>query len=50
MHARNLADQYLPLIDPETQVLPKGIFPRCPNCGGQAFPNVRGGGWFVDEP
>ena len=45
-----LIEEYLPLIDPETGMLPKGRYPKCPICDGQVFPNVRGGNWFVEKP
>ncbi|MCY6369261.1 Sir2 family NAD-dependent protein deacetylase [Clostridium ganghwense] len=25
------------------------LIPRCPNCGGHVYLNVRGGSWFVEE-
>jgi NAD-dependent SIR2 family protein deacetylase len=44
-------DLILPKIDPETQeVTDPEVIPRCPNCGGPVFMNVRGGDWFVEEP
>ena len=45
-----LVEQYLPLVDKSTQKLPGGRYPKCPNCGGPMFLNVRGGGWFVEAP
>jgi NAD-dependent SIR2 family protein deacetylase len=45
-----LIEQYLPLVDKATQKLPPGGDPKCPYCGGPTFLNVRGGGWFVEEP
>jgi NAD-dependent SIR2 family protein deacetylase len=44
-------DRALAAIDPETQeVADPSRIPRCINCGGEAFLNVRGGSWFIDEP
>ncbi|MDX2319699.1 MAG: Sir2 family NAD-dependent protein deacetylase [Moritella sp.] len=38
-------------LDPETQVLNnKAAVPRCPNCGGTMFVNVRIDGSFIEEP
>ncbi len=38
-------------LDPATQaVTDPALIPRCPNCGGPAFLNVRGGSWFLEEP
>jgi NAD-dependent SIR2 family protein deacetylase len=46
-----LIDRILPMIDPATQAITDpGLIPRCPNCGGPAFLNVRGGDWFIEEP
>ena len=46
-----LMEQMLRHIDPATQaVTDPSLIPRCPTCGGPAFLNVRGGGWFVEEP
>ncbi|MBV5267166.1 MAG: hypothetical protein JZU67_01310 [Burkholderiaceae bacterium] len=45
-----LIERYLPLVDKSTQKLPSGGDPKCPNCGGPTFLNVRGGNWFVEEP
>lgn len=45
-----LIERYLPLVDKTTQKLPRGGDPKCPNCGGPTFLNVRGGNWFVEEP
>jgi len=45
-----LIDHFLPLVDKTTQKLPAGNCPKCPNCGGPMFLNVRGGDWFVEEP
>ena len=47
---RSDLERFLPLIDSATQKLPAGQVPRCPNCGGHVFLNVRGGNWFVEEP
>lgn len=43
-------EQYLPLVEKATQKLPRNQCPKCPNCGGPIFLNVRGGNWFVEEP
>jgi O-acetyl-ADP-ribose deacetylase (regulator of RNase III)/NAD-dependent SIR2 family protein deacetylase len=44
-------ERLLPEIDPDTQALRDASqSPTCPKCGGQVFFNVRGGGWFVEEP
>jgi len=44
-------DAILPVIDHRTQeVTDPSVIPRCPNCGGPVFMNVRGGDWFIDEP
>ncbi|MCX6068072.1 MAG: NAD-dependent protein deacetylase of SIR2 family [Chloroflexi bacterium] len=45
-----LIEKYLPLVDKTTQKLPPGGDPKCPNCGGPTFLNVRGGDWFVADP
>ena len=45
-----LIEAYLPLVDKSTQKLPPGKIPKCPNCGGPMFLNVRGGNWFVEAP
>jgi len=45
-----LIRNYLPLVDHETQALPKGRVPACPRCGGPVFLNVRGGDWFIEDP
>ena len=34
-------------IDPETLSIPDDMIPRCPRCGGEAFPWVRGYGNFL---
>jgi len=37
--------------DPVTQqITDRGLVPRCRQCGGDVFLNVRAGGWFVDAP
>ncbi len=46
-----ILDRILPAIDPATQaVTDPALIPLCPNCGGPAFLNVRGGSWFIEEP
>lgn len=41
----------LPRVDPVTEELvDPGLVPRCPNCGGEAMLNVRGGDWFIETP
>lgn len=48
---RPIIDRILPTIDPATQeITDVHVIPRCPNCGGAVFANVRGGSWFVEEP
>ena len=38
-------------VDPETQFLTnEDLIPRCPNCGGEVYMNVRSGGFFIDDP
>ncbi|MBY9020388.1 MAG: NAD-dependent protein deacetylase of SIR2 family [Candidatus Lokiarchaeota archaeon] len=37
-------------IDPKTKKIDPRIIPKCPNCGGPVFMNVRGGSWFIEEP
>jgi NAD-dependent SIR2 family protein deacetylase len=38
-------------IDPESKKLTDlSVIPKCPNCGGPVFMNVRGGAWFIEEP
>jgi len=46
-----IIDKILPQIDPVTQeVTDLSTIPACPNCGGEMFLNVRGGGWFICQP
>jgi NAD-dependent SIR2 family protein deacetylase len=41
----------LAAIDPVTQeVTDLACVPRCIHCSGNVFMNVRGGGWFLEEP
>lgn len=49
--SRPFLDRLLAHLDPVTHVItdPAAV-PRCPNCGGAMFMNVRGGGWFIEEP
>ncbi|MHA1914295.1 MAG: SIR2 family NAD-dependent protein deacylase [Promethearchaeota archaeon] len=38
-------------IVPKTKELKDlNLIPKCPNCGGPVFMNVRGGNWFIEEP
>jgi NAD-dependent SIR2 family protein deacetylase len=38
-------------INPNTKKLTDlSVIPKCPNCGGAVFMNVRGGSWFIEEP
>ena len=43
-------DNLLPKVDRNTQLLADQDLPRCPNCGGPTFFNVRCAHWFVEEP
>lgn len=43
-------DKLLPQVDRKTQLLADELLPRCPNCGGPVFFNVRCAHWFVEEP
>ncbi|MBF0543160.1 MAG: NAD-dependent protein deacetylase of SIR2 family [Candidatus Riflebacteria bacterium] len=45
-----IIEQYLPLVNKATQRLSPNKDPKCPNCGGPTFLNVRGGAWFVEKP
>lgn len=46
-----IIDRILPYIDPLSQeVTDLSCIPACPNCGGDMFMNVRGGGWFIEKP
>jgi NAD-dependent SIR2 family protein deacetylase len=46
-----IISRILPNIDPDTQeVTDPEVIPRCPNCGGPVFMNVRGGDWFLEDP
>jgi len=29
--------------------IPSELIPRCPVCGGEMYPNLRGGSWFVQD-
>uniref|UniRef100_A0A7S1UKE1 Macro domain-containing protein n=1 Tax=Phaeomonas parva TaxID=124430 RepID=A0A7S1UKE1_9STRA len=44
-----MLDEVVPQVDPESGELPPGAVPRCPNCGGLTFGNVRGGSWFLHK-
>ena len=44
-------DRLLAGTDPATQeIADRALIPRCPQCGGDVFLNVRAGSWFVDAP
>ena len=43
-------DTLLPQVNRTTQMLDDALLPRCPNCGGKVFFNVRCAHWFVDAP
>ncbi len=45
-----IIDNIISNIDPITKKIDRSISPICPNCGGPAFMNVRGGSWFIEEP
>jgi len=45
-----IIEKHLPTIDPKTHKLPEDGVPKCPNCGGPIFFNVRGGDWFIHKP
>jgi len=48
---RPIVDRILPTVDHTTQeVTDPSVIPRCPNCGGPVFMNVRGGYWFIEDP
>lgn len=41
----------LPAIDRDTQTVRDAtLLPACPRCDGAMFPNVRAGGWFLEQP
>lgn len=42
-------DNLLNQVDRSTQKLADELIPRCPNCGGPTFFNVRCASWFVDK-
>ncbi|MFM9443514.1 NAD-dependent protein deacetylase of SIR2 family [Streptomyces acidiscabies] len=43
-------ERILAAYDRDTgRVRDPGALPVCPNCGGEVFPNVRVGSWFVDD-
>ncbi|TKG97022.1 NAD-dependent protein deacetylase of SIR2 family [Puteibacter caeruleilacunae] len=49
--AKVLVEEMVKHIDPETQFLTReDLIPRCPNCGGEVYMNVRSGGFFIDDP
>ncbi len=46
-----IIDKIASIIDPKTKKLTDlSVIPKCPNCGGPVFMNVRGGSWFIEEP
>ena len=46
-----IIDRILPTVDPQTQeVTDPNAIPKCPNCDGPVFMNVRAGHWFITEP
>ncbi|HEX2988166.1 MAG TPA: NAD-dependent protein deacetylase of SIR2 family [Chloroflexota bacterium] len=48
---RPIMDQILPAIDPYSfRVRDSAVLPRCPDCGGEVFLNVRVDGSFIDDP
>lgn len=49
--AQDLIDEMIKHIDPKTQYLTReDLIPRCPNCGGEVYMNVRSGAFFIDDP
>ena len=46
-----IISEIFPKIDPDTKrLIDLNVIPKCPNCGGPVFMNVRGGSWFIEEP
>jgi len=45
-----IIDEISSKIEPKTKKIDSSIIPKCPNCGGPVFMNVRGGSWFIEEP
>jgi NAD-dependent SIR2 family protein deacetylase len=46
-----IIDKILSNINSKTKELNDlSLIPKCPNCGGPVFMNVRGGNWFIEEP
>ncbi len=45
-----ITDNIVSNINPKTKKIDPSIIPKCPNCGGPVFMNVRGGSWFIEEP
>ncbi|MCT4613739.1 MAG: hypothetical protein N4A49_02560 [Marinifilaceae bacterium] len=46
-----LVDKMVENIDPETQFLTdESLIPKCPNCGGEIYMNVRSGAFYIDDP
>ncbi len=46
-----IISELLPCIDQRTQtVTDRSRLPRCPDCDGPVFPNVRAGDWFSEQP
>ena len=48
--SKHWIDNLLPKVDCNTQMLADQDLPRCPNCGGPTFFNIRCAHWFVEEP
>jgi len=48
--AKSVLERVQPAIDKATQeVSDPALVPKCPNCGGRAMMNVRGGDWFIED-
>ena len=48
---REFLERAMPYLDKETQEITNpDVIPKCPNCGGPCFMNVRGGDWFIEDP
>jgi NAD-dependent SIR2 family protein deacetylase len=44
-------EKILPNLDIKTKKIKDvKLIPKCPNCGGPVFMNVRGGNWFIEAP
>jgi NAD-dependent SIR2 family protein deacetylase len=45
-----LIEEMVKHIDPETQRLTReDLIPRCPNCGGEIYMNVRSGSFYIED-